>query len=233
MPRELMFCCISMLRCYQVPPTSVREDSQSLDETLAAVLRLATLAARRNPAACGIEVSVTHVRIQLPTAEHEELLIDLRTQRAGATVHEPSRAVFLGVNHALQARSPEAHPGTRQIIFASLEAFGQRLLFPMFRVSRLFFGTLPTARGASGDWPWPWARACDCLAPSIRTLGALCTFCSCSFGSKNLRRVHRGWRMIFASENSKEEWQLFLLGPDNRQCQDTQQHDIIARWHPV
>ncbi|CAE7778813.1 PAT23 [Symbiodinium sp. CCMP2456] len=43
-----------------VPPTSVREDSQSLDETL---------------------VSVTHVRIQLPTAEHEELLIDLRTQR--------------------------------------------------------------------------------------------------------------------------------------------------------
>lgn len=43
-----------------VPPTSVRENSQSLDETL---------------------VAVTHVRIQLPTAEREELFIDLRTQR--------------------------------------------------------------------------------------------------------------------------------------------------------
>ena len=90
MPRELMFCCSTMHRCYQVPPTSVREDSQSLDETLAAVLRPASLTACRNPAACGIEVAVTHVRIQLPTAEHEELLIDLRTQRAGTIVHEPS-----------------------------------------------------------------------------------------------------------------------------------------------
>ena len=116
-----------------------------------------------------MEVAATHARLQLPTDEREELLVDLRSQQAGAS---QSCSFPPEANHEIHFQ------GYWQLLMVPGRSggafFPQDLPEPRraaARASRLFPATRPTAPAASGDWPWPLAPACACTGPRSLGLG--------------------------------------------------------------